>query len=194
MSGAADVAAIVAAKRAIRTAALARRDALSIETRAAGSAALSADAVEAVAGPVVGRVVSGFWPIRSEIDPRPLMVSLEARGAQLTLPRIVDGLLEFRAYHTGDPLVSAGFGTFEPAADRPLAAPDILLVPLSAFDASGGRMGYGKGFYDTAIAALQRVKPIITIGLAFACQQVSEVPIEPHDQHLDIILTECSNL
>ncbi len=116
------------------------------------------------------------------------MVSLEARGAQLTLPRIVDGLLEFRAYHTGDPLVSAGFGTFEPAADRPLAAPDIL------FDASGGRMGYGKGFYDTAIAALQRVKPIITIGLAFACQQVSEVPIEPHDQHLDIILTECSNL
>lgn len=186
--------AIVAAKRAIRSAALARRDALSPEARVAGSAALSADAVERVAGPVAGRVVSGFWPIRSEIDPRPLMMSLEARGAQLALPRIVEGQLEFRTYRTGDPLVSAGFGTFEPAADQPLATPDILLVPLSAFDASGGRTGYGKGFYDTAIAALQRVKPIVTVGLAFACQEVPEVPMEPHDQRLDVILTEHNSL
>ena len=183
--------AIVAAKRAIRAAALARRDALSPEARAAGSAALSADAVERVAGPVAGRVVSGFWPIRSEIDPRPLMVSLASRGALLALPRIVEGQLEFRAYRTGDPLVSAGFGTFEPTADRPLAAPDILLVPLSAFDASGGRIGYGKGFYDAAIAALKRVKPIITIGLAFACQEVPEVPMEPHDQRLHFTMNEC---
>ncbi len=77
--------AIVAAKRAIRSAALARRDALSPEARVAGSAALSADAVERVAGPVAGRVVSGFWPIRSEIDPRPLMMSLE--GARRTARR-----------------------------------------------------------------------------------------------------------
>lgn len=184
------VSAIVAAKGAVRKAALARRAALLPATRATASAALSADGVEAIAGSVGGRVVSGFWPIRSEIDPRPLMMALEARGARLALPRIVGGQLEFRAYRTGDPLVSGGFGTFEPSDDKPPVAPDILLVPLSAFDATGGRTGYGKGYYDTAIAALQKVKPIITIGLAFAVQEVPDVPMEAHDQRLDAVMTE----
>jgi 5-formyltetrahydrofolate cyclo-ligase len=190
MIGVADTSAIVAAKAAIRKAALARRDALAPEDRSAGSAALSADDVERIAGPVAGLVVSGFWPIRSEIDPRPLMTALEARGARLALPRIVDGRLEFRPYRSGDLLVPAGFGTFEPSGDQPIVAPDVLLVPLSAFDATGGRTGYGKGFYDTAIAALQATKPIRAIGLAFSVQEVPEVPREPHDKRLDAVLTE----
>ena len=86
--------------------------------------------------------------------------------------------------------MQAGFGLSEPGADAPLVEPDALVVPLAAFDRHGGRVGYGRGYYDGAIARLSRDRPVLTVGVAFACQGVEAVPMEPHDRPLDHIVTE----
>lgn len=137
-------------------------------------------------------IVSGFWPIRSEIDPRPLMHSLEARGIRLCLPAVLDAqTIEFRAMSFGDALVETGFGTSGPPADAAVVDPDVMLVPLAAFDLSGNRIGYGAGYYDRAIAALnQKNKFPLLIGVAFDAQQVDQIAQEPHDVALKYILTE----
>lgn len=136
--------------------------------------------------------VSGFWPIRSEIDPRPLMRELEAQGMTLCVPAILDAqTIEFRAMSFGDALVETGFGTMGPPADAPVVDPDIMLIPLAAFDRAGNRIGYGAGYYDRAIAALhQKNKHPVLIGVAFDAQRVDHIAHEPHDVALDYILTE----
>ncbi len=136
--------------------------------------------------------ISGFWPIRSEIDPRPLMRELEAQGMALCVPAILDAqTIEFRAMSFGDALVETGFGTMGPAADAPVVDPDIMLIPLAAFDRAGNRIGYGAGYYDRAIAALhQKNKHPVLIGVAFDAQRVDHIAHEPHDVALDYILTE----
>lgn len=137
-------------------------------------------------------VVAGFWPIRSEIDPLPLMKALEARGANLCLPVVLDAEnIEFRSLNFSDKLVDAGFGTFGPAADASVVDPDILLVPLAVFDSRGHRIGYGAGYYDRAIAQLYaKGRHPVLIGVAFDVQQVDQVPNESHDIALNYILTE----
>ena len=137
-------------------------------------------------------ILSGFWPIRSEIDPRPLMRVLETRGVKLCLPAVLDvETIEFRAMSFSDELVETGFGTFGPAADAPVVEPDVMLVPLAAFDASGNRIGYGAGYYDRAIATLhQKNKFPLLIGVAFEAQRVDQIAQEPHDVALNTILTE----
>ncbi|MCC2111617.1 MAG: 5-formyltetrahydrofolate cyclo-ligase [Hyphomicrobiales bacterium] len=176
-------------KQQIRKASLARRDALPVEQRSVLSTAIAALDLPFL-GTAPG-VVSGFLPIRSEIDPRPLMQRLAAAGHSLALPRIIDDLLEFAAYAFGDPLVIGGFGTAVPGPDAPIVDPDLMLVPLSAYDRRGGRLGYGKGYYDGAIARLHAAgRRPITVGLAFSVQEVDKVPMEPHDRRLDWILTE----
>jgi 5-formyltetrahydrofolate cyclo-ligase len=139
-----------------------------------------------------GEIVSGFFPIRSEADIRPLMHRLKVRGARLCVPAVVDKeTIVFREIEDGMPMVDTGFGTSGPGPDANVVDPDLLLVPLSAFDAYGHRIGYGAGHYDRAIARLYAKgrRPRL-IGIAFDCQEVEMVPAEPHDVPLDAVLTE----
>jgi 5-formyltetrahydrofolate cyclo-ligase len=175
-------------KPTLRNEALARRDALPPERRAETAARIAE--MELPFSPREGLVVSGFWPIRSEIDPRPLMMRLAKGGCRLALPRVEGGELFFREWRAGDALEDGGFDTRVPAAAATRCEPEVMLVPLAAFDRRGGRIGYGKGYYDGAIARVAGGQHLLTIGLAFAVQEVDEVPIEPHDQFLDYVLTE----
>ncbi|MCR4267236.1 5-formyltetrahydrofolate cyclo-ligase [Nitratireductor sp. ZSWI3] len=177
-------------KKELRQAALGRRDALDALWRAQVGLKLAewADRFD----PAPGTVVSGFWPMRSEMDVRPLMEALAERGARLCLPAILDKTtIVFREFMRDADLVDMGFGTQGPAADAPVLDPDLMLVPLAAFDGRGHRIGYGAGYYDRAIARLKHNggEPRL-IGIAFDCQEVDRVPDEAHDVALGEILTE----
>ena len=176
----------MANKARLRASALAKREALSAEERAACSARIMAHVLKKAAHFPVGPI-SVFWPIRSEIDTRPLMVALRAAGQTEVLPRVEGDVLEFRLWHATTKLASGPFGLCEPGLDAPLIRPLTMLIPLAAFDRRGHRIGYGKGFYDRAIAALN---PALKIGLAFSCQEIEAVPNEGHDEILDNIITE----
>lgn len=182
---------LAALKDELRRAALSRRDALSPEWRAAASldaARMGADAIAVQSG----AVVAGFLPIRSEIDPTPLMQGLARRGANLCLPSIVDAeTIVFRAWKPGDALREMALATRGPVDSAEEVSPDIILMPLAAFDAGGNRLGYGGGFYDRALARLsgRGLAPRL-IGLAFACQEVERSPAETHDVPITEILTE----
>jgi 5-formyltetrahydrofolate cyclo-ligase len=134
--------------------------------------------------------VGGYWPIRSEVDSRPLMEALLDRGQDVALSQILHPHLSWRLWRPGDVLIKGGFGVREPGPDAPEVFPSALLVPLVAFDRRGARLGYGKGHFDRAIAALDAKHPVLTIGLAYAVQEIEEVPVEPHDRMLDVIVTE----
>lgn len=181
---------IIDLKKAIRSTCLQQRNALDIDLRIEASANLVQHAT-AIAH-LGGEIVSGFWPIRSEMDTRPLMFALRQMGLKLSLP-IVTSKTEiiFRAFEREAPLIPTGFGTYGPTEAATVLDPDILLVPLAAFDDRGNRIGYGAGFYDRAIAKLQAMgKNPKLIGVAFDCQKVEHVPTEPHDKALQAILTE----
>ncbi len=183
---------MAAAKARLRGEAEARRAALAPAARTAAAAALR-DHVLATALIAPGAPVSGFWPMGSEIDPRPLMAALAARGHSLCLPVVVGrGLpLLFRRWRPGDALVPAGFGTSVPPPDAPESRPAALLVPLLAFDRRLQRLGYGGGYYDRTLAALRRQgPPIVALGVAFAIQEVDAVPTAPGDEALDAVATE----
>lgn len=175
-------------KDRLRKEALSRRKAMATVERIEKSLAL-ADHARSLPIPD-GAVVSGFWPIRDEIDPRPLLDLLRQKGHALCLPAIAEPHLVFRKLERGGDLVSAGFGTMEPVEGTEELIPDVLLMPLAAYDKAGNRIGYGKGHYDKAIAALEKSRPLLCIGLAFALQEVDRVPAEAHDKPLDGILTE----
>lgn len=174
----------------LRQAALARRDALPPQARAAGAQVI-AERKFPVAVPS-GTVVSGFSPMKSEINPVPLMRKLADAGAKLVLP-VVAGRgkpLIMRAWAFGDAMVSGVWGIREPKADAPEVGPDILLVPLAAFDRRGHRIGYGAGYYDMTINRLRAMKKVVAIGLAFAAQEIPAVPATERDARLDLVLTE----
>lgn len=138
-----------------------------------------------------GQIVSGFAAIKDEIDPAPLMLWLHAEGVKLALPVMVGkGVpLVMRSWTPGDALGSAAWGIAEPLDDKPEVDPDVVLVPLLAFDASGSRLGYGGGFYDRTLARLRRIKPVVAVGLAYDELKVDAVPIESYDERLDWVLT-----
>ena len=134
-------------------------------------------------------VVAGYHPVRSEFDCMPLLKRLALDGWTLTLPVIVGAEpLQFRQWTFAAPLEPGPLGIPQPA-DAPLAVPDILLVPLLAFDGRGARLGYGGGHYDRTLAALRAQGQVIAIGLAFDVQEVAQVPLCPYDERLDWILT-----
>ena len=177
-------------KKTIRRERLAARDAIPADLRIEKSLAMAEHGADITFEP--GTVVSGFMPIRSEADIRPLMFALREKGARLCLPVVLDReTIVFRDLVRGAELVDTGFGTAGPGPEAEVLDPDLLLVPMSAFDAAGNRIGYGAGHYDRAIARLRAngMTPRL-IGIAFACQEVDQVPAEPHDVPLDAILTE----
>lgn len=140
------------------------------------------------------KLVAGYWPIRSEVDPRPAMMELAARGARIALPHVTPGGLVFREWKPGAVLVRGGFGLSEPDPSLPEVAPDALLVPLAAFDRAGRRVGYGRGYYDGAITRLSEGRSLLTVGICYAAQEVPEVPVEPHDRSLSAIVTEAGSI
>jgi 5-formyltetrahydrofolate cyclo-ligase len=131
--------------------------------------------------------------MRSEISPVPLMRKLADAGARLALPVVVGRgkPLVMREWAFGQPLGSGVWGIREPLPDAPEAWPDVMIVPLAAFDRKGHRIGYGAGYYDMTINRLRVLnRDLITIGLAYASQHVAVVPITPRDARLDLMLTE----
>ena len=177
-------------KASIRAAVLARRDALALDDRIEMSLAMGETGGDLPFEP--GRVIAGYLPIRSEPDLRPLLARLRERGARLCLPVVLDReTIVFRDFVRGAELVNTGFGTTGPGAEAEVLDPDILIMPLSSFDARGNRLGYGAGHYDRAIARLRgKGKSPLLIGTAFSLQQSDELPAEEHDVPLDMILTE----
>ncbi|EIM27380.1 5-formyltetrahydrofolate cyclo-ligase [Microvirga lotononidis] len=178
-----------ALKERLRGEVLSRRDALDKDFRHEAGRRI---AESALGFPDLKDVtpIGGYWPIRSEVDPRPLMEALIGRGQDVALSQILHPHLSWRLWQPGDVLVKGGFGVREPGPDAPEVFPKALIVPLVAFDCRGGRIGYGKGHFDRAIAALEAQHPVLTIGLAYAVQEIDEVPVEPHDRLLDVIITE----
>jgi 5-formyltetrahydrofolate cyclo-ligase len=144
--------------------------------------------------PLKNTVIAGYWPIQSEISPFPLMQALEDEGYSLALPCLVpqeDGYrMIFRAFVIGDVLISGPFDIRQPSDAAPEVTPDIILLPLLAFDEAGIRLGYGGGYYDRALCALRKSHDIKAYGVAFSGQQLAEIPFEVHDQPLDGIVTE----
>ncbi|EKF42096.1 5-formyltetrahydrofolate cyclo-ligase [Nitratireductor indicus] len=177
-------------KKELRRQALARRDALDVAWRAQVAFSLVDWASRLDLPP--DAVVAGFWPMRSEMDVRPLMEALAERGARLCLPAILDKTtIVFRAFMRDAQLVDMGFGTQGPGSAAAVLEPDLMLVPLAAFDGRGHRIGYGAGYYDRAIARLaERGRKPRLIGIAFDCQEVERVPDEDHDVAIAEILTE----
>lgn len=182
---------IATPKAAIREKILAHRDGLSASERADYSLQLANYGNDAI-NFAPDTIVAGFLPIRSEVDLQPLMQFLRQKGARLCLPVVLDRqTICFREWAEGIELINTGFGTRGPGPDAAVLDPDILLVPLSVFDGNGNRIGYGAGHYDRAIARLhQKGRNPTLIGIAFDCQEVANVPFEPHDVALHAILTE----
>ncbi len=180
-----------ALKKHHRLEALARRDALDMAWRIEASLKMAETGSREIAVEP-GAIVSGFWPMRSEVDVRPLMFALREKGARLCLPAILDRTtMVFRELLRGAELIEMGFGTSGPSPEAEVLDPTLLLVPLAAFDRRGHRIGYGAGYYDRAIERLHNLgKTPRLIGVAFDCQEVGLVPDEPHDIVVPEILTE----
>jgi len=177
-------------KAELRVAAQARRDALPVDARKAAAETIAArDFPLAITS---GVIISGFMPLKSEINPLPLLQKLSLAGARLALPAIAGRgkPLIIRAWEFGAPLDRGQWGIREPKPEAPEVEPDILLVPLLAFDRAGYRLGYGAGYYDMTIHRLRALKPVIAVGIAFAAQEVPKIPTTPRDERLDLVLTE----
>lgn len=166
----------------------ARRAALAVRAACDPSCGMALTGRVLMAGLVpAGAVVAGFWPMAGEIDIRPLLLALCGRGHAVLLPETPapGQALSFRRWRPGVPMLAERFGTLRP--DGPVGVPDLLLVPLLAFDARCRRLGYGGGYYDRTLAGLPGVR---AIGCAFAAQRVDAVPVLPHDAPLDAVATE----
>jgi 5-formyltetrahydrofolate cyclo-ligase len=178
------------AKATMRREAKARRDALPPEVRAQAASAIAERPFPRALS--AGATVSGFMPLKSEISPLPLMRKLADAGTRLALPAVQGRgrRLVMRAFGFGDALVSGVWGIREPGPDAPEVWPDVLLVPLLAFDRHGRRLGYGAGYYDLTLSALRSIKGVLAVGIAFAVQEFACVPTTPRDAGLDLVLTE----
>lgn len=180
-------------KAALRRAAqTARREAHEADRARGGEAAFAARDHFLAANLHRGAgVVAGYRPIRSEIDPTPLMLALYAAGHRLAVP-VIEGPgkpLRFREWHPEAAMTEGPFGVPVPVAGC-WREPDLLIVPLLAFDRMGWRLGYGGGFYDRTLAALRARKRVRAVGFAYAAQEVEAVPHDEGDQPLDAIVTE----
>jgi 5-formyltetrahydrofolate cyclo-ligase len=183
-------------KRRLRAVAKTRRAAAQAGEGAAGEGAAEAVSrnLRAAVPLPANAVVSAYWPMGSELDPRPLMRELQGAGHQIALPVVLEANqpLVFRAWSPGDDLEPAAFNTQIPSADKPELTPGVVLAPLLAFDRRGYRLGYGGGFYDRTLDILRNCGEVLAIGLAYAGQEVPAVPHDPNDKRLDWIVTEAA--
>jgi 5-formyltetrahydrofolate cyclo-ligase len=182
-------------KRALRKQAIADRAQLVARFDAAAAALAIRDRFLETFTLDAGTVVSAFWPVGDELDIKPLIEALHARGCVCVLPVVTvkHMPLTFRVWQPGMPFIVSSFGIPEPGPDRPPATPDISLVPLLAFDEDGFRLGYGGGYYDRTIEQLRLLRrdpPYLTVGVAFEGQCRVDLPHEPFDQPLDWIVSE----
>jgi 5-formyltetrahydrofolate cyclo-ligase len=177
-------------KSELRNATLAKRDAMPADERQRGGETIAARPFPLTIAP--GTIVSGFMPLKSEINPLPLMKVLAGAGAKLALPAIAGRgkPLIMRAYAFGDEFARGQWGIREPKPEQPEVFPDVLLVPLACFDRAGQRIGYGAGYYDMTIHRLRTMKKVIAVGVAFALQEIARVPATDRDERLDLVLTE----
>ncbi len=138
------------------------------------------------------RTFAGYWPIRSEVDPRPLMRYLAGIGLIGSLPVVTarSSPLAFRRWSDGQQLEPGPFGVQIPSAEAEAVIPELLLVPLLAYDDRGHRLGYGAGYYDRTLGDLRRTHHVLAVGLAFAGQRVDKLPAGPRDEPLDWVVTE----
>ncbi len=136
--------------------------------------------------------IAGYFPFRDEADPRPLMRFLAAGGWTCALPVTTGGPegLVFREWRPDEPVAAGRYGIPVPRETAPAVRPDIVLVPLLAYDGAGRRLGYGAGYYDRALASLRRAGAVLAVGLAYDGQRMTQVPTEDHDERLDMIVTE----
>ncbi len=169
-----------------------RREREVMAGEAADAANRLALTLSAAIAPSAGTVVSGYWPMRDEIDPRPCLTALWTAGCRIALPTVPDDgqALIFREWEPDEELVPGPFGTSEPAAEAEVVYPSLLLVPLLAFDRRGRRLGYGGGYYDRTLAALREWQTVQAIGVAYAGQEIDAVPAGPHDALLNGVVTE----
>jgi 5-formyltetrahydrofolate cyclo-ligase len=181
-------------KTELRNGALARRDAMAADKRQRGGETIAARPFPLTIAP--GTIVSGFMPLKSEINPLPLMKVLAGAGAKLALPAIAGRgkPLIMRAYAFGDEFARGQWGIREPRPEQPEVFPDVLLVPLACFDRAGQRIGYGAGYYDMTIRRLRATKKVVAIGMAFAVQEIATVPATDRDERLDLVLTETGTI
>lgn len=176
-------------KKSLRIQALAQRD------RAAEAAGPKAALLIArrVLGDFVfmkGAIIAGYAAIGGEADPFPLMAALANNGHPLCLPRAHNKVLSFHTWKPGDPLVTGRMNIPEPDAKAKERRPDLILVPLLAFDRHGYRLGYGGGYYDRYLQEHRAKRSVRAVGIAYAGQQVEEIPFESFDQKLDAVVTE----
>ncbi|MFD2647289.1 5-formyltetrahydrofolate cyclo-ligase [Devosia albogilva] len=182
-------AAIEEAKALLRRRARVARGALSPEARTEASSAICRNFFDGVPlGP--DEAVAAYWRVRDEVDCQPILIRLMDSGQTVILPVVTgpDQPLDMRIWEAGTPLFEAGFGTLAPSELAPRRDPDLMLMPLLGFDASGTRLGYGGGYYDRTLAHLPRRPKLI--GLAFSAQELDAIPREPHDVPLDAVITE----
>ncbi len=165
--------------------------------RAAFHPSLRSEAAQAAAAHFFGTVqldkstvVAGYWPIRDEMDIKPVIARLMDAGQPVCLPVVLgdEQPLELRLWQDGAPLYEAGFGTLAPPEEAPRAVPHVILMPLLGYDKHGTRLGYGGGYYDRTLASLSH-RPRL-IGFAFALQEIDHIPRDAHDIPLDAIVTE----
>jgi len=153
-----------------------------------GLDAAAQEALRKALQPYQGRPLSGFMPIRTEIDPLPVMAEWSAPVGVPVIPG-KDQPLIFHRWSEGCQMVSGPFGARVPAVAE-VVVPEVLIVPLLAFDKAGNRLGYGGGFYDRTLELLRSQRDTIAIGYAFSVQEMDNLPLEPTDQPLDAIVTE----
>jgi len=178
-------------KISLRKAALERRAAVPEATRQAFAERLALQGVE-IARKLIARTVAAYWPMRGEPETIWLLEALAYHGFVVALPAVeAPGLpLTFRQWTSRMPMVEGPIGTIEPSRRAAEVRPDLLFVPLAAFDRGGRRIGYGGGYYDASLRELRTMKPVVAVGVAFSTQEVEHIPADPHDENLDLALTE----
>jgi 5-formyltetrahydrofolate cyclo-ligase len=181
--------AIEEAKAALRIRARAQRSAIAAAVRPEAARAATQHFLAGV--PLAQTdIVAVYWPIREELDCRPLLTRLMDSLQPVCLPVVLgeEQPLDMRLWEQGTPLYPSGFGTLAPSEMAPRVEPDVIVVPLLGFDKDGTRLGYGGGYYDRTLADMAK-KPRL-VGFAFAAQELASVPREPHDRPLEAIVTE----
>ena len=140
-----------------------------------------------------GKILGGYYPYNNEIDVLDILKRFEKKNYNISLPKIKSNYeMDFLNWSSNDPLIINKYGIPEPTSSK-IIYPDIIFVPLVAFDERNNRIGYGGGFYDRYLKKIKRKKKILTIGLAYSIQKIKKIPVNKHDIRLDFVITEKEN-